>query len=145
MTYIFKIGDHVKILPDGLTYGCGHEGETAVVTECDFIILSITLDKPCTAHEKGECTAWIWHQDYLEHSFAKAKAKPSSQNAMKDLRFILKSGYVLILGEECLRTTGIGLSGHFEAIQKKQASKNKIYAINDTWLDTAEIAYMSLE
>ena len=144
MTYKFKIGDYVKLLPysSGDTYG--HEGEMARVME-DNRFPYIKLDNPCTAHEKGECTAWIWHQDYLEHSFAKAKAKPSSQNAMKDLRFILKSGYVLILGEECLRTTGIGLSGHFEAIQKKRASTNKIYAINDTWLDTAEIAYMSLE
>ena len=76
MTYKFKIGDRVRLLPYSSGLTCGHEGETAVVTEGGSIIPNIKLDKPCTAHEKGMCRADWWYQDYLELVESKSDNKP---------------------------------------------------------------------
>ena len=62
----FKIGDHVKLLPYpyGKTYG--HAGETARVMEGYARCPGLKLDKPCTLHEKGKCSATFWGESRLE-------------------------------------------------------------------------------
>ena len=66
MTYKFKIGDQVKLLPYPHGDTCEHEGETAVVTKDDSFMPFIKLDKPCTIHEKSECSADRWREEYLK-------------------------------------------------------------------------------
>ena len=75
MTYKFKNGDHVRLLPYP-GYELGHEGETAVVQGSSYMP-RITLDEPCTVHEKGKCTAEWWKEARLE------LVEPKKQMALK--------------------------------------------------------------
>ena len=75
MTYKFKIGDHVKLLPYPYGYTYTHTGETAIVTKSGSTVPDIKLDKPCTAHEKSECSARCWDEEYLELVEAKSLPK----------------------------------------------------------------------
>ena len=65
MTYKFKIGDHVKILPNPYGDTFGHEGETATVTSHGYSP-DIRLDESCTIHEEVKCQADCWNEDCLE-------------------------------------------------------------------------------